>query len=81
LHQLGDGFYLRYVHSIHSVSICKIENNAIYTIESSARHKIKFFHRIIENQFEISKDHIFKGEQTVYKLSEAEMYLVLVDFY
>ena len=66
--------------AVHSVSVCKIESDIIYGVESNCRFRSKFYHHINEDQIEISRSEVYRGEQTVYILSEEEMYLFLVDF-
>ena len=80
LHQLNDGYYLRYVSSVNSASIVKIEDDIIYGILATSRHHKNFYHDISENFLRLEKEEVYKGEQVVYILSEEETLLFLCDF-
>ena len=80
LHQLDDGYYLRYVSSVNSASIVKIEDDVIYGILATSRSHQNFFHTISENFLRLEKKEVYKGEQTVYILSQEETLLFLCDF-
>ena len=82
LHQLGDGYYLRYVRIVNYITVCRIEDDIIYSVAHYQKKSSDGFSTELDDMAkEIHKSQVFKGVQDVYILDENEALLFLVDFY